>query len=166
MKIFRKSLWRNIATNRRNRVSEGVGEMIKEERLKELIEKEATVYYVDYDKVRCFKLDKTQSGHNLDILYETKSEAEFEFEFGNVEKTIKMPKPPTWKEFCNTSEIRLFIITIKKYNFAITVINCKIELIYRYGMSNYEFIGTYDFTEENYIKALRKMKELWLEEVC
>lgn len=80
---------------------------------------------------------------------------EFDKEFGNVEKTIKMPKPPTWEEFKK----------IKKPCW-----DCLNIQLFRNSFGNLELktnnsLKIFDFTKDGYIMALNKMKELWLEEV-
>ena len=158
--------------------------MIKEERLKELIEKEATIYVICkrrsdvYEKdakfIKC--IDKTKNGDcvlewqdnkspiiefiSLERIFETKSEAEFYAKYGNVEKTVKMPVPPTWEEFLeneisfNVLNCELFIYSENK--------NIKFRHWYK---NDFDIVLVLQNTEENYYKALDKMVELWREEV-
>jgi len=144
-------------------------EMIKEERLKELTEKEATIYleeglFIQLNKknynVGMFglthidKIKKEWTTYPLENFYETKAEAEFVAEFGNVEKVVKMPVPPTWEEFKQKNEYR----------------NCRCYLCHVIGfekeMLDLDY-GKYmfEFTEQGYISALRKIVELFKEEV-
>lgn len=156
--------------------------MISKERLKELIEKEATVYFYsnDYGIIEEFNLkgcelyndfDSTQlvyenEPYDLKYLYETKSEAEFDAKYGNIEKTVKMPVPLTWEEQLKIKEYGYFDIikwghlTLKRL-LPISKIKGKFFVEKAYSKDFY----TFDYTKQGYYKALDKMVELWREEV-
>jgi len=156
--------------------------MITEKRLKELIEKEATIYFYsnDYGIIEEFNLkgceiyndfDSTQlvyenEPYDLKNLYETKAEAEFVAEFGNVEKVVKMPVPPTWEEQSKIKGygyfdiIKLGHLTLKRL-LPISKIKGKFFVEKAYSKDFY----TFEYTKQGYITALRKIVELWREEV-
>ena len=147
--------------------------MIKEQKLKELIEKEATIfhYICEYGIIEEFNLkgceiyndfDSTQlvyenEPYDLKNLFETKAEAEFEAEFGNVEKVVKMPVPPTWEEFIIGKDFYCCKGLYISMDDIIELVDSRL----RYSE---EIVLTLPNTKENYIKALDKMKELWREE--
>lgn len=165
--------------------------MITKERLEELIKQGATIYEAKYHdttpvdlskrEVRCIssrynvvafepKPNERWLNHKyFDKLFETKEEAEWYLEFGNIERVERL-NLPTWEE----------IITNNKYNY--------------YGTSYFEFGDDYrlivklpnedddcefigidingncelynweEATKENYIEACKMAKKLFLGE--
>lgn len=182
--------------------------MIKPERLKELIEKEATIYRVKYNKIfeielkkgffedddtstickfsvfdECLELNN-DNGENeyawlIEYLFETKSEAEFYAKYGNIEKTIKMPVPPTWeelkiKDFIKSNKTKpdiykeLFTFYLNNELFNLEIYsdeNCKYFITISDDKNYYKPLFEMPLTKYNYYKALDKMVELWREEV-
>lgn len=182
--------------------------MIKAERLKVLIEKEATIYRVKYNKIfeielkkgffedddtstickfsvfdECLELNN-DNGENeyawlIEYLFETKSEAEFYAKYGNIEKTIKMPVPPTWEELKikdfiksnktkpdNYKELFTFYLNNELFNLEF-YLNSNGKYYILIGDDNCYYKPLFDkpLTKANYYKALDKMVELWREEV-
>ena len=164
--------------------------MIKAEELKELYKNGAIVYgvYREYDDYghydNIIEEQDLADGYYIDVyekygitgilddlkntydnLFETKSEAEFYAKYGNIEKTVKMPVPPTWEEIINN---KIDIINIKPYVIAIDFPNrgdCGCIALFLIKNSKYYSIKiTYEFIEDNYYKILDKMVELWREE--
>lgn len=139
--------------------------MISKERLEELIEQGATVYYpIPYgaNNIKLTKLYRVYDWNNelylfvgdtnycpLSILFETKEDAEWYKEFGCIERTERLDLP-TWEEFNNQPEFYFDDYTLVK-------INDKILL--KDGFEDYVYK---EFTKENYILACRKCKELFL----
>lgn len=119
------------------------------------------VLYTDSENdYKVFEVAKDNSN-----IFETKDEAEFYAKYGNVEKTVKMPVPPTWEEFIlkNKEQNGQFLFCIK-----INGINLYLSI--HIGLSNTWFIINYkdfsfDFenTKNGYLQALDKMVELWRE---
>ena len=163
--------------------------MIKEERLKELIEGKATIYYYskDYGIIEEFNLkgcelyhdfDDTQLAYEYDLenLYETQAEAEFVAEFGNIEKVVKMPRFFIWEELQNYyKESDYYSIRFVNNSFNVDVqylfrVNLKTKTICIKrevdGQLN-KVLFEKPLTKENYIDACRlcvklfKGEEVW-----
>lgn len=164
--------------------------MIKAERLKKLIEKEAIIYVVyrsniyrkDAKFIEC--IDKTKNGDyvlewqdnkspiiefiSLERIFQTKSEAEFYAKYGNIEKTIKMPVPPTWEEFKKKKAYAfkkdedVFLLKQDRYDGNDMFIIDKITFGEHKNIKTWHFVE--DF-ETVYYEALDKIVELWKEEV-
>ena len=147
--------------------------MIKKERLEELIEQGATVCnaYKDWDNVwHCrfgnvvqeenhllFKENGSSLSvimHNTNNLYETKEQAEWEWEFGCIERTERL-ELPTWEEFKNKYCIEFTAKTGNKVN----ILDFVNEI---YISDDCEFSATFERTKEGYTLACRKAKELFL----
>lgn len=90
-------------------------------------------------------------------LYETLEEVEFEKEFGNITRTEKL-EIPSWEEFLEMEELCFW-----KKNHRQTVIRI-LGTKYIAVETNYERFFTGELTKENYIKACRKAKALFLGE--
>ena len=157
--------------------------MIKKERLEELIEQGATVCnaYKDWDNVwhcrfgnvaqeKNYLLFK-ENGSSLSVimydtnnLYETKEQAEWEWEFGDIERTERL-ELPTWEEFDKSEKIVRFIgknggkCKLEGY-FDLDLQNGFIDVVEN-GSSQ---LSLSEYTKENYILACRKAKELFLGE--
>ena len=155
--------------------------MIEKKRLEELIEKGATIYcplfvgdYIKLNKKETFvhSVDgetvlyvytpsncETYGYYGLDILYESKEEAEWYVEFGNIERTEKLTLP-TWEEVQNDLEKSpdgdYFIVDNDKVTFIYYKSN-GFEVIS--NCDNYHFFGS---TKENYLEACRLAKKLFL----
>lgn len=156
--------------------------MISKERLEKLIEQCATVYDPDtlWDSIGEIKLNKNMKIKNgrldgdlgdlglegamcscsipLNDLVETKEEAEWHLEFGNITRTERL-ELPTWEEF---DEEKFIWFVDKKQN------QC---CLYYLNIANKIFINVSgevieigDLTKENYILACRKCRELFLGE--
>lgn len=161
--------------------------MITKERLEELIEQGATVCnaYKDWDNVwHCrfgnvvqeenhllFKENGSSLSvimHDTNNLYETKEQAEWEWEFGCIERTERL-ELPTWEELfkedrvldCYTQEFgivknRSFIgVVLLGVDFTNEIVEVSIG-------SDQIFCEL--LTKENYTLACRKAKELFLGE--
>ena len=149
--------------------------MISKERLEELIEQGATIYFVYNGNVDLkegiykddFILNKTYvsiywttRSHQVkyENLFETEEEAKWFAEFGCVERTEKL-ELPTWEMF---DEKKFVWFVDKSQN------QC---CLYYLNVANKIFINVSgevieigDFTKENYTLACRKCKELFLGE--
>lgn len=162
--------------------------MITEERLKELIEQGATIYNVCWNQVFEEKLmsnhfvgiadDRVSlmqryNGYEQDLvdyidnLYETKEEAEWQAEFGNIERVERLVLP-TWEEFETTKISVKFFNKNKEYLMYVFVKNkntnnCRI-IIYADDREQDWIVFEQPLTKENYTKACRKAKELFLKE--
>lgn len=150
--------------------------MITKERLLELIEQGATIYYCSNEywdnsgkiKIVEHKLTKNRVkdlGGIVEIIsdrrfYETKEQAEWHREFGNIQRTERL-ELPTWEE------IEKDFKSINKFG--------TYPVIDTYGLYMDIFVDNYcnkfivlttlprmPLTKENYIKACRKAKELFL----
>lgn len=152
--------------------------MISKERLEELIKKGATIYEVKYHNINEVKLDKDlivvvndryihfrpyygekyQFHKYLDKLFESKEEAEWHKEFGNITRTETL-KLPTWEEFRNEfgfdffakSEIRIYVMNHFFDN--------EIYITDQWGYSE-----KFEYTKEGYLLVCRKCKKLFLGE--
>ena len=151
--------------------------MITKERLEELIKQEAIVYNVDIFGIKEIKLDKLdyveQNGTLLlakrsvylagyyynERLFETKEEAEWEFEFGNITRTETL-KLPSWEEFKKERFVEFFY---NEYDYMLQYQNIskKIALYERNNKGDYYLS---EATKENYIEACRIAKKLFLGE--
>lgn len=160
------------------------GEMISKERLEELIKQCATIFEVKSNKIKAIELKgRVESGykwqyikvysnnsmngknHYLIRLFETKEEAEWYKEFGNITRTITL-KLPTWGEFHKKTyygehygvifqgqETGCFYQMCEHLNpNSITI----------YNMDSHDIIFSMPQTEENYILACKKCRELFL----
>lgn len=154
--------------------------MITKERLEELIGQGATVCnaYKDWDNVwHCrfgnvvqeenhllFKENGSSLSvimHDTNNLYETKEQAEWEWEFGCIERTERLVLP-TWEELSrDLKDVPAGTYVIKEFD----------DVSLEYIKYNEVFIGIYkgdyewkewEATKENYTLACRKAKELFL----
>lgn len=161
--------------------------MITKERLKELIEQRAIIYRVGMCFIFDYKLDKTYyiEDNNLvqsfcefdddvvtrylgtfDELYETKEEAEWQLEFGNIQRT-EILSLPSWEEFCEWDKL------IPNYSFKFTSKAKEHFMLYLWEHKEI-FIWSIDdrayyrcwgeAIKENYIEACRLAKKLFLGE--
>ena len=153
--------------------------MISKQRLEELIEQGATIYWIygksiekktlkhkyhsfficdnelnEYNAKQYIGIWK----HKLSKLFETKEEAEWHKEFGCIERTEKL-ELPTWEEFIDQEEFGFYQKYGRKYT-AIRVLGTK----YLAVETSFERYYTGDLTKENYTLACRKAKELFLGE--
>ena len=137
--------------------------MITKERLEELIGQGATIYYIFEDVV--FNTKEIISitlndGASFDITtaFETKEEAEWYLEFGNITREEKLSLP-SWEEFttknyrCCFSGKNNKIITLDCFNGETLEIN-----------ENELTIFEKPLTKENYIEACRLCKKLFMGE--
>jgi len=139
--------------------------MIKKERLQELIEQGATVYYIKHRNgayIKPLKLEKDYKAEfiyrNLMLdekdLYEHKADAEWDLEFGNVEKRIKFVKPKPFKKLGKWP-------TFLYENHGFSMENGSV-MLYVYYKDNLIYWNT--FNEENYKEACRLIKKLFMGE--
>lgn len=174
--------------------------MITEERLKELIEQGATIYVADTFGVNTITLKQcdyveengvlhTQvvvGGYKYfydEYLFETKAEAEWQAEFGCIEKTITL-ELPTWEKIENIiNKMKKFGLNHNDRVLARIITNDSIwyfKLCKNLDLFIFEFKQSYigddlceqirdkfpiilgEATKENYTKACRKAKELFL----
>ena len=167
--------------------------MITKERLEELIEKGATIYLLNdfysmeirFDNVDIrkgykiinndlvFGVNNPTRIQELDNLYETREEAEWNLKFGNITRTESLSLP-SWEEFCDCKYSNEFTFFANgfEYNLFATVRNKE------FGEPDTLIIGTNDlkmacgydeifekaYTKENYIKACELAKKLFLGE--
>lgn len=145
--------------------------MIEKERLRELIEQGATVYYIKYRNDTYIKPLKLEKDYKVEFiyrnlmldeedLYEHKSDAEWDLEFGNVEKRIKFVKPKPFREIENEKD---YVYDAHRF------------LMYKYSgiIGVYKEDNSYDggsiifdkpFNEGNYKEACRLIKKLFMGE--
>lgn len=118
------------------------------------------LHYVYEDGDNCENFD---SYIKLEDLYETKEEVEWYREFGCIERTERLVLP-TWEEVSrDLQNVPAGNYVIKEFD------DVSLEYI-KYRNGNYAVIGVYKYddrleleaTKENYIKACRKAKELFL----
>ena len=161
--------------------------MIKKERLQELIEQNAIVYYVANNEICQLELTYkhniylTVEGYYIclygnnglqiygDKLFESKAEAEdaqWHEEFGCIERTERL-ELSTWEEgvhkdilFSASGGVRYIFMNKIKTGYSIEKENPYIIRIQKIGECD-NFID-YEYTKENYILACRKCKELFL----
>ena len=150
--------------------------MIIKERLEELIKEQATIYFITsepfiagassfigiqeikYNAIPTFW--KKHWEDYKDWMYETKEEAEWYLEFGNITRTETL-KLPSWEEFNKNS---YFQFVSKDMSNIVLAESGYLEIDeYIDG----EFIQTYfhkEMNKENYIEACRMAKKLFLGE--
>lgn len=157
--------------------------MITKDRLKELIEQEATVYEVKYQNINPVSLtnkvrfisdknkvivfeprpDEKYLHHKyFKNLFETKEEAEWHKEFGNITRTESL-ELPTWKEFSN--RVRNITFKADPYDYYCYTNGRYVEIkeYYYRGYNNGDRVFfSKPLTKENYYEACRKCKELFL----
>jgi len=158
--------------------------MITRERLEELIEQGATIWGVTdytyhsskpYKRIEYWDLRNTSPFYKKNIDYflemsnyteffETKEEAEWELEFGNITRT-EILSLPTWEELQKDLEKLPDGEYVIVDNYRITFTYCKpsgFDLICcdYYAYDNYNFGST----KENYIEACKLAKKLFLGE--
>ena len=156
--------------------------MITKERLEELIKEEATIYVITHEPfiagVSSFigiKEEKLSKESNigkdntlywqdmgiaeLEYLYETKEEAEWYLEFGNITRTERL-ELPSWEEF---KEIRFVEFFYNEYDYMLQYQNIskKIALYERNNKGDYYLK---EATKENYLEACKMAKKLFLGE--
>lgn len=161
--------------------------MIDKERLEELIEQGATIWTDEYRgshfKIKLTKHFVAKLGDSFDLygygcdyfgiplnhLYETKEEAEWYREFGCIERTERL-ELPTWEEFIKNYQT-LGDVTILDERCVMFTDKTKTYSLYADDNSIWvgcDSTGTSFFCEdlnkENYIKACRFCKRLFLGE--
>lgn len=165
--------------------------MITKERLEELIKEKALIFYILNNSVALLRLNNSygisveeynkkynckpqfyHSGYvfqnicDADKIFETKEEAEWYLEFGNIQRTETLSLP-SWEEFyagksicfkTRNIEYRLYIYTINE-----RTNNCRIMISAdKYDLDWFEFEKP--LTKENYTEACRLAKKLFLGE--
>ena len=167
--------------------------MIEKSRLEELIEQGATIYGKIFGEILTIELSEKNKPEikyddRLDVycssdewrnkmqfcyLWETKEEAEWELEFGNITRTETL-RLPTWKEFLKDNfgirfyyKSREFCLHKVRYSADDNNPQWKIN-IYEDYCDDYDTVAwekEWDLTKENYIEACRLAKKLFLGEV-
>lgn len=150
--------------------------MISKERLEELVRQGATIYEVKYKNINNINLckrkprwlckncatfepnitDKYLHHKYYKNLFETREEAEWQLEFGNILRLEKLLLP-TWKEFDYHGEFNFVDAKGYEWDFY-SPDKSRISLVS--GYDHYEF----EYSKENYIKACRLAKKLFLGE--
>ena len=144
--------------------------MIEKSRLEELIEQGATIYYHKLANGNYFDvLDLSHSwvasninDLELDRLFETKEELDFDLEFGNITRTETLSLP-TFEDFM--VELKGHFKFIEKYGH-----NCVINGYYdeKLGSGFIDIcvdgtqINDFEFSKESYVKACELAKKLFL----
>lgn len=131
---------------------------ISRERLEELIKEGATIYWVINNTIKELPYKDIPTFWIKDIynyfdrlLFETKEDAEWFLEFGNITRTEKL-ELPSWEEFWNSGKTIWFIgkdggqYAISQYSRGILL--------------NDEYIGY--LNKESYIKACHIAKKLFI----
>ena len=162
--------------------------MIEKKRLEELIEQGAIIYEAKYHNVEPLDLSKRKfdfisSKYNmvrfepmqnerwkhhkyLDKLFETKEEAEWELEFGNITRTETLRLP-------NFEEFMLDYKRVYKFNTpsgkTVKINGYYDEILKIHGgfidiCVNGSYIKDWDFSKENYLEACKIAKKLFLGE--
>lgn len=152
--------------------------MITKERLKELIEQGATIYFINSDSVDCkdSKYPSVEVGnnyasilygghwHNIDYenLFETEEDAKWELEMTATRtETLKLP---TWEEFNKDNfgikfynKSREFCLHRVRYSSSDKNPLWKIDLYESYGddEDTVAWEKSWDLTKENYINACK-----------
>ncbi len=151
--------------------------MITPERLKELIEQGATIWYVGTILKFKYNLDKTYYVEDnylmqsycefdddvvtrtlgiLDNLFETKEDAEEYLEFGNVTREERL-YTPNYEEFLDKKFVYFYN---KNYNnCCLHYLNASNEIYINIGGNNVITVGS--LTKENYLKARRMCVKLF-----
>lgn len=144
--------------------------MITKERLKELIEQGATIYSTGYREevdlsLPCYIKDgylivdeenDVEPTYLLENLTESLEEAEWQAEFGNIERVERLVLP-TWEEFRNSSGFDF----VSKNKQTIYVMNHFFDNEI-YITDQWGYNETFEYTPNGYIEACRKAKELFL----
>ncbi len=162
--------------------------MITEKRLRELIEQKATIYFAIQGYIEKVELipqneefylkinndclmfitdnpyvyDDEEEFYDLEELFETKEEAEWQSEFGNITRTETL-KLPTWEEI----EKDLYGRTGSFYivdNDCFSLVYDKGEIISQILLRTVEENYNWNADKGNYIKACQIAKKLFLGE--
>ena len=154
--------------------------MIKPDRLKELIEQEATIWYANITCITEKILDNTYKvdsaylwkkiksgavkscGYPLENLFETKEEAEWYLEFGNITREEKLSLP-SWEELEKDLDKRngdFWIVDNNYFTFIYDKRDFSSQLKLRTIDENYDW----NATKENYIDACKLCRSLFLGE--
>lgn len=163
--------------------------MITEERLRELIEQKATIYFTVGLKIDAVELTKNnkpeivrgtmlycychsseyRSKMEFENLFETKEEAEWEIEFGNVPRTETLTLP-TWKDARKNLEVEIYAPKGRRYLLQTKIMtgySCDRENPYIIRIDKVGYADSeidFEYTKENYIEACRLCKKLFLGE--
>ena len=158
--------------------------MITKERLKEILDKNGSVYTTEtgnyesnylelilYDSakftvkknntVRLFIADTIEwHWYKLENLFENEEDAEFVLKFKRIPKTEYLDLP-TWEQFCNEDKIVTF--TAYPYNYHLLKFGNYIRLKSFYERDVMD-IFIKSLTKENYWEACELCRKLWLGE--
>lgn len=149
--------------------------MIKKERLEELMKNNGKIYHIiEFNGECAVEKNKAVDFNAVDLLYslmngdknkwfETKEEAEWELEFGNITRTETL-KLPSWEEFCKVKDLGFYGATHTHYH-----IFSDLEWLWLVQREDDEE-WSYDLfceraTKDNYIEACKLAKKLFLGEV-
>lgn len=165
--------------------------MITKERLKELIEQGATIYYKEYGKIKdvtldnSYYIDKFSEVSNMDVLcrgccdfdddefriivtflselYETEEDAEFVLKYHTFR--VEKFEPPLYEDIKDGQPYMFnFTSNGKHYNFFTSVLLIELLEVNDEDSAYSEQIICKHSTKENYIKAVEKARKLFLGE--
>ena len=127
-------------------------------------DEKATALHIVYD-------DEWLLAHNnLKDIYETKEDAEWEHEFGNIMWTEKL-ELPTWEQIQPDTEddSTTFIFNSRDgTEYVLTATDCGDDDFYDWAIEVYstsgDFNRVFDFTYDGYLEACRFCKKLFLGE--
>lgn len=155
--------------------------MITKERLEELVKQGATIYdifkgdiyfvnltmakYYDVPKYIEYKNDYYNCNltRSIQDLFETKEEAEWYLEFGNITRTETL-KLPTWEYWQKVSKYGMYAMSFfdKENHY------CELQILETIKVVKWGYGRTVEFensaTKENYIEACELCKKLFLGE--
>lgn len=100
--------------------------------------------------------------YDLESIFATKEEAEWQLEFGNITRTEKL-ELPTWEQFKKNECFTFFGIDWTFYELHNRRRN-KLQLDYSYDNDYYRPEKEWKLTYENYLEACRLCKKLFLGE--
>lgn len=137
--------------------------MISEERLKELLKEEATIYrvngYVEEIGLNEYDFETTDKelvfnykvyAIRLEDLFETEEEAKEYLKYGNITRMEKFPYV-SWEEVCDGTDHHIIFTTPHHEKIEMIICDCNIDII-----SIYNSISDFSkpLTKENWFKAL------------
>ena len=153
--------------------------MIKEKRLRELVQNNQIVYYLKNKNIQEIKLNPQETtfyrdymkikinNYNKNIyfskLFETKEDAEFYKDFGNIKRTERLDLP-NWEELNNILQIEKdFKLEFTKNKFEDVILYIdKNKISIMIGTKDYMSGFDKDFNKENYLLSCKEIKKLFL----
>ena len=166
--------------------------MITQERLKKLIEQKATIYETKYGQINTVDLkdkkvknfsgkyvhfvpyrdEKFQLHKYYDRLFETKEEAEWQLEFGNITRTEKLSLPTFEEITASKHNVKTRSVVFYKNNH-MYILEYAYQFDFGWGIfleratmfdDEAETLFQQQATKENYLKACKMAKKLFLGE--